>query len=81
MAVIDARGVVVGWSAGAGRLTGYGAAEVVGRPAARLLAGEPVTAWRALRRDGRAEVSVRRRDGGRTRAAPPTRGSPVRLVR
>ncbi|MER5434115.1 SpoIIE family protein phosphatase [Streptomyces sp. NPDC002588] len=38
---VDPQGVVTGWSTGARRLLGYRAAEVVGRPAARLLAGEP----------------------------------------
>ncbi|MER5833970.1 SpoIIE family protein phosphatase [Streptomyces sp. NPDC002130] len=40
-AVVDERGVVTGWSEGARRLLGYGAPEVVGRPGATLLAGEP----------------------------------------
>jgi len=63
MAVIDARGVVMGWSEGARQLTGYTAAEVTGRPAAPLLAGAPGPAWRALRRRAGAVVAVRRRDG------------------
>ena len=37
-AVMDARGVLVGWSAGAEQLLGYEAAEVLGQPAASLLA-------------------------------------------
>ncbi|MET8451851.1 PAS domain-containing protein, partial [Streptomyces sp. NPDC005209] len=36
-AVVDAQGIVTGWSAGAERLLGYARREVVGRPAARLL--------------------------------------------
>ncbi|MFI1302297.1 PAS domain-containing protein [Streptomyces sioyaensis] len=36
-AVVDARGVVTGWSAGAQRLLGYPYEDAVGRPAARLL--------------------------------------------
>ncbi|MFI1161880.1 SpoIIE family protein phosphatase [Streptomyces sioyaensis] len=36
-AVVDARGTVTGWSAGAQRLLGYPYEDVVGRPAARLL--------------------------------------------
>ncbi|PJJ05517.1 PAS domain S-box-containing protein [Streptomyces sp. 2333.5] len=36
-AVVDARGIVTGWSAGAQRLLGYPYEDVVGRPAARLL--------------------------------------------
>src|SRR5262245_2402518 len=39
-AVIDARGMVTGWSEGARRLTGYRAQEAVGRPAWELLAEE-----------------------------------------
>src|SRR5689334_4702377 len=38
--VVDAGGVVLAWSDAAERLLGYGAAEVVGRPAGELLAGE-----------------------------------------
>ncbi|MFE0512437.1 SpoIIE family protein phosphatase [Streptomyces sp. NPDC058964] len=42
-AVVDAEGVVVGWTRGAEALLGYPASEVVGRSAARLLAmpGDP----------------------------------------
>jgi PAS domain S-box-containing protein len=40
-AVIDARGFVTRWNAGAERLLGRAADEVVGRPAARLLAAAP----------------------------------------
>ncbi|MET7688139.1 SpoIIE family protein phosphatase [Streptomyces sp. NPDC005483] len=40
---VDPNGIVTGWSEGARRLLGYRAAEVVGRPAARLLAGKPPT--------------------------------------
>ncbi|QTZ94977.1 SpoIIE family protein phosphatase [Streptomyces auratus] len=36
-AVVDARGAVTGWSAGAQRLLGYPYEDAVGRPAARLL--------------------------------------------
>ncbi|MDN3270271.1 SpoIIE family protein phosphatase [Streptomyces sp. MA15] len=39
--VVDARGVVTGWSEGARRLTGFSADEAVGRPVRDLLAGEP----------------------------------------
>ncbi|MFE1207457.1 PAS domain S-box protein, partial [Streptomyces sp. NPDC058762] len=35
--IVDARGLVTGWSDGARRLTGYTAEEVVGRPARDLL--------------------------------------------
>ncbi|MFF0791169.1 SpoIIE family protein phosphatase [Streptomyces spiralis] len=40
-AVVDARGIVTGWSEGARRLTGYPAEEAVGRPVRALLAEEP----------------------------------------
>ncbi|MGW7543188.1 SpoIIE family protein phosphatase [Streptomyces sp. NPDC054770] len=36
-AVVDARGIVTGWSPGAERLLGYSCQDVVGRPATRLL--------------------------------------------
>ena len=40
-ATVDPDGIVTGWSEGARRLLGYRPAEVIGRPAAPLLAGEP----------------------------------------
>ncbi|MFJ3230877.1 SpoIIE family protein phosphatase [Streptomyces sp. NPDC086787] len=63
-AVIDADGTVVGWNEGARRLLGHPAAEIVGRPAAGLLAGrgappDPVPA--GSRWDG--TVELRHRDG------------------
>ncbi|MFF8974172.1 SpoIIE family protein phosphatase [Streptomyces sp. NPDC014995] len=59
-AVIDAQGVVTGWSEGARLLTGHTAEEAVGRPAAELLA-DAVPA----RMDGAwtGPVVVRHRDG------------------
>jgi PAS domain-containing protein len=39
-AVIDGRGRVLAWSAGARRLLGYAAGDVTGRPAAKLLASD-----------------------------------------
>ncbi|MDU0305406.1 PAS domain-containing protein, partial [Streptomyces sp. PAL114] len=39
--VVDARGVVTGWSEGARTLTGLSADEAVGRPVRDLLADEP----------------------------------------
>ncbi len=66
-AVVDGRGSVLVWSAGAQRLLGYAAADVVGRPAAPLLASAlPASARRCLaeRRDWNGEVSLRHRDGG-----------------
>ncbi|MCX4767609.1 SpoIIE family protein phosphatase [Streptomyces sp. NBC_01275] len=59
-AVVDARGIVTGWSEGARLLTGRPADEVVGRTAADLLAGDlpphPDGAWTG-------PVVVRHRDG------------------
>ena len=69
-AVLSAEGVVIGWTRGAEALLGHPAAEVVGRPAARLLAmrADPARAagvaercrsgmgWSGL-------ISVRHRDG------------------
>ncbi|MFF7266352.1 SpoIIE family protein phosphatase [Streptomyces sp. NPDC008159] len=40
-ATVDPNGIVTGWSEGARRLLGYRSAEVIGRPAAPLLAEEP----------------------------------------
>ncbi|SFN41052.1 PAS domain S-box-containing protein [Streptomyces sp. cf124] len=40
-ATVDEQGTVTGWSAGAERLLGYTPAQVLGLPAASLLAGEP----------------------------------------
>ncbi|MCZ4507806.1 SpoIIE family protein phosphatase [Streptomyces sp. ActVer] len=40
-ATVDENGVVTGWSAGAERLLGYPAAQILGRAAASLLAEEP----------------------------------------
>ncbi|MFL5998670.1 MAG: SpoIIE family protein phosphatase [Streptomyces sp.] len=40
-ATVDPHGIVTGWSEGARRLLGYRSAEVIGRLAAPLLAGEP----------------------------------------
>ncbi|WP_329213344.1 SpoIIE family protein phosphatase [Streptomyces sp. NBC_01485] len=59
-AVVDARGIVTGWSEGARLLTGHPAAEAVGRAAADLLAEDPPpradSAWTG-------PVVVRHRDG------------------
>ncbi|MCX4402728.1 MULTISPECIES: SpoIIE family protein phosphatase [unclassified Streptomyces] len=67
-AVIDARGAVVVWSAGARQLLGYEADEIVGRPATDLLAADlPASARRHIA-DGRqwaTEVALRHREGGR----------------
>ncbi|MFJ8009079.1 SpoIIE family protein phosphatase [Streptomyces fagopyri] len=57
-AVIDADGTVAGWTRGAGRLLGYAAEEVLGRPFADLLA--PTGAARPRHRRGhRPEVGLR----------------------
>jgi PAS domain S-box-containing protein len=61
-AVIDGRGSVLAWSAGARRLLGYAAGDVTGRPAAMLLASDlPAPARRCLteKRDWNGRVSLR----------------------
>ncbi|QOV33538.1 SpoIIE family protein phosphatase [Streptomyces ferrugineus] len=61
VAILDAQGVVKGWSEGARRLTGLEAADVVGRPARDLLAEPPAP-------EGVAALTgtavLRHRDGG-----------------
>jgi PAS domain S-box-containing protein len=80
-AVIDGRGSVLEWSAGARRLLGYAAGDVTGRPAVRLLASDlPDSARRCLveRRDWNGKVSLRHQDGGRVDLellAHPSQGS------
>ena len=80
-AVIDGRGSVLAWSAGAQRLLGYAAGDVTGRPAATLLASDlPASARRCLteQRDWNGRVSLRHTDGGRVDLellAHPSRGS------
>ena len=67
-ATVDPHGIVTGWSEGARRLLGHRSAEVVGRPAARLLAEEPsARALRSLRTPRRWSGAVRllHRDGHR----------------
>ncbi len=67
--VLDVQAVVVRWGRDAERLLGYAAAEVLGRSAAELLAGDDAARLPELRercrRDGgwAGPVSVRRRDG------------------
>ncbi|WP_327287331.1 SpoIIE family protein phosphatase [Streptomyces sp. NBC_01198] len=71
LAVIDAGGTVTGWTPGAERLLGYRAAQVVGRPAAVLLADPERNAPEALPAAERSrargawsgQVRVRHRDG------------------
>ncbi len=80
-AVVDGRGSILVWSAGAERLLGYAAEDVVGRPAAALLASAlPASARQCLaeRRDWNGRVSLRRQDGGPVELellAHPGRGS------
>ncbi|MFE7270733.1 SpoIIE family protein phosphatase [Streptomyces sp. NPDC057623] len=65
-ATVDERGIVTGWSEEAGRLLGYGPAEVVGRPAARLLAddvGERVRRVAAGGQEWSGSAVLRHRDG------------------
>ncbi|GHH85807.1 SpoIIE family protein phosphatase [Streptomyces capitiformicae] len=65
MAVVDAHGLVSGWSEGARRLTGWAPEEVTGRPAAELIDGDVPAARRALLAFGDALVTLRYRDGRR----------------
>src|SRR5260370_36769666 len=84
-AVVDGRGSVLVWSASAQRLLGYAAGDVVGRPAATLLASAlPASARRcpAQPRDWPPQASLRHRGGGRGAPqvpAHPSRGSDGRL--
>ncbi|WP_405776329.1 SpoIIE family protein phosphatase [Streptomyces sp. NBC_01538] len=64
--IIDARGMVTGWSEGARRLTGHTAEDIVGRPAAGLLAEDlPPAAMTELT----GVVALRHRDGHRVELA------------
>ncbi len=69
-AVLDDRGVVLGWSAGAEELFGYSPQEVVGKSAATLLTGADAAREAALLRPAEGspghseEVGIRHRDGG-----------------
>ncbi|WP_175409825.1 SpoIIE family protein phosphatase [Streptomyces sp. TRM64462] len=60
VAIVDARGRVTGWSEGARRLTGYTAAEAVGRPVHDLLADPPPPQAAAV---PTGEIRLRHRDG------------------
>ncbi|MFG2555987.1 SpoIIE family protein phosphatase [Streptomyces sp. NPDC048581] len=60
VAILDAQGLVKGWSEGARRVTGRTAEEVVGRPARDLLAEEPPPASLAALT---GTVVLRHRDG------------------
>ncbi|AKL67059.1 SpoIIE family protein phosphatase [Streptomyces sp. Mg1] len=63
-AVVDARGIVTGWSSGAQRLLGYSYRDVVGRPAARLLGGntDAEVLFSAIL-EGRGPIPLRHQDG------------------
>ncbi|MFC4465517.1 SpoIIE family protein phosphatase [Streptomyces xiangluensis] len=76
--VIDARGAVMMWSAGAGRLLAYEREEVVGRQAADLLAARVPVAMRrhlAAREPWTSDVALRCRDGDRVTLQ--LRGTPL----
>ncbi|MFE6336072.1 SpoIIE family protein phosphatase [Streptomyces sp. NPDC057798] len=64
-AVIDEHGTLVEWNAGARRLLGWSAADVVGRPAAELLADGSVPVPAGPRWDG--TLPLRHQDGHRVR--------------
>jgi serine phosphatase RsbU (regulator of sigma subunit)/PAS domain-containing protein len=67
-ATINEQGIVTGWSEGARRLLGFAASEVVGRPAAGLLAddiGETIRRPPARRERCSGTVALRHRDGHR----------------
>jgi serine phosphatase RsbU (regulator of sigma subunit)/PAS domain-containing protein len=73
-ATVDARGIVTGWSEGARQLLGYLPSEILGQPAARLLAaGAGVGTGAAALRDAAGQerwsgtVALRHRDGRRLR--------------
>src|SRR4051794_26799685 len=65
-ATLDALGLVTGWSEGARLLTGHPAEEVVGRPAADLLADDPPPGTVTART---GPVVLRHRDGHRVELA------------
>lgn len=66
-AAVDARGVVTAWSQGAEELLGYRAEEVVGRPAAGMLADDvsaPARRCLAGPWGWSGDLALRHRDGG-----------------
>ena len=64
-AVVDERGTLTGWNEGARRLLGWSAAEVLGRPAASLLAdGGPPGPGRPAQDPWSGTLALRHRDGG-----------------
>ncbi|MEV5437453.1 SpoIIE family protein phosphatase [Streptomyces sp. NPDC052682] len=79
--VIDAGGTVMAWSAGAGRLLGYESQEVVGRPAAGLLAARLPYALRhhlAAGEPWTSDLALRNRHGDRVTVQ--LRGTPVAVA-
>jgi PAS domain S-box-containing protein len=68
-AVVDAQGIVTGWSTDAERLLGYPPHEAVGRSAARLIAPDPDAreGFRAALRGRDATALLRHRDGRHVR--------------
>ncbi|KQV14602.1 MULTISPECIES: SpoIIE family protein phosphatase [unclassified Kitasatospora] len=76
--VVDDRGAVMVWSAGAARLLGYGPEEAVGRPVGRLLAAELPPALRRHLAAGEpwtSDLALRTRDGDRVTVQ--LRGTPL----
>ncbi|MEU4876521.1 SpoIIE family protein phosphatase [Streptomyces sp. NPDC021608] len=76
--VIDARGAVTAWSAGAERLLGHGSRDVLGRPAAALLADRLPVALRRHLAAGvpwTSDLALRTRDGDRVKVQ--VRGTPL----
>ncbi|MCQ9180996.1 SpoIIE family protein phosphatase [Streptomyces sp. IBSBF 2953] len=76
--VIDARGAVMAWSAGAERLLGYPSQEIVGRPAASLLAAKLPAAMRRRLAAGEpwtSDLALRTRNGDRVKVQ--LRGTPL----
>ncbi|MGP4028670.1 SpoIIE family protein phosphatase [Actinomadura sp. 3N407] len=84
-AVLDELGVILAWSTGAQRLLGYTSAEVLGRPAAALLAADvPASVLQGLkgRSDWNGEASLRHKNGAAVEVellAHPSRGDDGRL--
>ncbi|MEV2210895.1 SpoIIE family protein phosphatase [Streptomyces sp. NPDC050997] len=76
--VVDAGGTIMVWSAGAERLLGYEPAEIVGRPAAGLLAARLPESTRRNVADGHRAVSeVALRDRGGDRIVVRLQGTPL----
>jgi PAS domain S-box-containing protein len=78
VALLDAEGVVTGWSPGARRMLGYAPEEAVGQPAVAFLAAEvPARARRGIarREEWSASATLRHRDGRHVEAE--VRASPT----